>query len=306
MIEIEQLSFRYPGAQLPALNNIDMSIDGHCLLGLLGPNGAGKSTLLSMLCGLLPAPHGAVRIDGVDISRSPSKVRRMLSLVPQEYAFYPSLTVGENLRIFAGVQGIQKASRQQRIEEVCQITGLWERLRQRAETLSGGLKRRLNIAIGLLNRPRLLFLDEPTVGIDPQSRRFILEAIKNIHQQGTAIVYTSHYMEEVEYLCDHIAIIDRGRLLLQGSLQQLLRRERAGKLVVALDAELSPQQIIGLQQQGFSCRAKQLAYPVTSSADVYHSLELLRQQAVPIAALSYGSRNLEDLFLQLTKRSLRD
>jgi len=176
----------------------------------LEPNGAGKTTLLSILTGLLPCTKETVYIEGIDISTAPKAVKLMLSLVPQEYAFYPSLSVIENLRFFAGIQQLAAAEINQRIAEAVELTGLQDRLDNRAQQLSGGLKRRLNIAIGLLNKHKLLFLDEPTVGIDPQSRRFILDAIKGINNQGTTIIYTSHYMEEVEYLCDDIAVIDRG------------------------------------------------------------------------------------------------
>ncbi len=304
MIEIVQLSYSYPGSQ-PALEDVSLCIDGCNLFGLLGPNGAGKTTLLSILSGLLPAPAGTVIIDGIDIGRSPSEARRSLSLVPQEYAFYPTLTVEENLRVFAGIQGIRGATRQQRIKEVCELGGLEQRLGQRSETLSGGLKRRLNIAIGLLNRPGLLFLDEPTVGIDPQSRRFILEAIKRIHQQGTAVVYTSHYMEEVEYLCDHIAILDQGRLLVEGSLQYLLQ-QHGSALTVDLGADLSASQIGRLEQQGFECSQGKIIQRAVDSADIHRCLASLQQECVPVVAIHYGSRNLEDLFLLLTRRSLRD
>jgi ABC-2 type transport system ATP-binding protein len=306
MIDIEHLSFHYSDADGAALQDIELVVDGRSLFGLLGPNGAGKTTLLSILSGLLPCPVGTVIIDGVDIARSPSALHQLISLVPQEYAFYPSLTVSENLRVFAGIQGIDGVTRKQRIAEVCELTSLGDRGSQRADKLSGGLKRRLNIAIGLLNRPRLLYLDEPTVGIDPQSRRFILEAIKSIHQQGTAVVYTSHYMEEVEYLCDHIAIIDQGRLLLQGSLRQLLQQHHGHSLVVELDAELSPQQAATLEQQGFSHQQGQLSCHTTGGEDIYRCLGLLHGQQVAIARIHYGSRNLEELFLNLTRRSLRD
>ena len=306
MIEIKHLGFHYPHADVAALEDIELVIDGRSLFGLLGPNGAGKTTLLSILSGLLPCPAGTVIVDGVDIARSPSALHQLISLVPQEYAFYPSLTVSENLRVFAGIQGIDGVTRKQRIAEVCELTSLGDRGPQRAEKLSGGLKRRLNIAIGLLNRPRLLYLDEPTVGIDPQSRRFILEAIKSIHQQGTAVIYTSHYMEEVEYLCDHIAIIDQGKLLLQGSLRQLLQQHHGQTLVVELDAELSPQQAAALQQQSFHYQPGQLSYHTAGGEDIYRCLGLLQEQQVVIARIHYGSRNLEELFLSLTRRSLRD
>lgn len=306
MIEIAQLHYQYPGAESAALKGVDLNIATDSLFGLLGPNGAGKTTLLSILSGLLPAPAGAVHIDGADISNADSHWRRNISLVPQEYAFYPTLTVAENLRVFAGVQGIRGVQRAQRIDEVCQLASLQDRLEQRAASLSGGLKRRLNIAIGLLNRPRLLLLDEPTVGIDPQSRRFILEAIRDIHQQGTAIVYTSHYMEEVQFLCDRIAILDRGAVLLEDSLAQLLAAQQGEALVVELAQDLTPEQSSAMQAMGYQIVRAELHCPLQDGADIYHHLSVLQQHKVVIAGVRSDNRDLETLFLSLTHRSLRD
>ncbi|MBV1932272.1 MAG: ABC transporter ATP-binding protein, partial [Porticoccaceae bacterium] len=197
MIKIKQLQFTYQGADQPALANISLCVKPQSIFGLLGPNGAGKTTLLSMLSGLLPCPANTIFIDDCDLSLDSNRGNSHLSLVPQDYAFYQDLTVKENLNFFAGVQGLAKPVLITRLGEVADITGLGERLNQKATTLSGGLKRRLNLAIGLLNSPKLLLLDEPTVGIDPHSRHFILEAIREINRQGTTIIYTSHYMEEV-------------------------------------------------------------------------------------------------------------
>jgi ABC-2 type transport system ATP-binding protein len=211
LIEVRRLSFSYPGSESPALKGLDLSVPRGSLFGLLGPNGSGKTTLISLLCGLLPSAKGQVSLGARP------------SLVPQEYAFYPRLTLFENLAFFAGVQAIPGPERGGRIAEVLKITGLEAARGKRAEACSGGMKRRLNIAIGLLNRPQLLFLDEPTVGIDPQSRRFILAAVKRINKLGCTVVYTSHYMEEVEALCDEVGILDQGKLIARGGLKGLLK-----------------------------------------------------------------------------------
>lgn len=220
MIEIQDLQFRYPGAERYALAGLTLEVRPASLFGLLGPNGSGKTTLISILTGLLTASSGQVRIDGRVL---PDPGAHLFSaLVPQDYAFYPRLTVAENLAFFGGVLRLHGAGLQSRTAEAMQVAGLSDHVRQRAEHLSGGLKRRLNLAIGLLNRPRLLFLDEPTVGIDPQSRQFILAAIKRLNAAGTTVIYTSHYMDEVQQLCDSIGVLDEGRLLALGSLQELL------------------------------------------------------------------------------------
>jgi ABC-2 type transport system ATP-binding protein len=213
LIQISNLSFRYPGADGEALKGLSLQIPAGSLFGLLGPNGSGKTTLISILCGLLPAQTGSVELDA------------KAALVPQEYAFYPRLSILENLQFFAGLQSLNPS----RISEVLKISGLEEAKGKRAEACSGGMKRRLNIAIGLLSQPSLLFLDEPTVGIDPQSRHFILQAVKRINKAGCTVVYTSHYMEEVEEICDTIGIIDQGKLLAMGSLKKLLGGRKKSK-----------------------------------------------------------------------------
>ena len=210
MIQVKDLSFRYSGASTDALHQLSLSVPAGSLFGLLGPNGSGKTTLISILSQLLSPGSGEARVQ----SRA--------SLVPQEYAFYPRLSILENLRFFAGVQSIPASVASSRIAQSLKISGLEEAQAKRAEACSGGMKRRLNIAIGLLSAPKLLLLDEPTVGIDPQSRGFILDAVKRINKAGCTVVYTSHYMDEVEALCDQIAILDEGRLLRQGTLRQLL------------------------------------------------------------------------------------
>lgn len=221
VISVRQLAFGY-SSSVPVLRGIDLDVPERSLFGLLGPNGAGKTTFLSILAGLIPCPPDCLFVDGRDWADPANRAAVRLALVPQEYAFYNPLTVRENLTFFAGVQGVQKAETEGRIQAAVAKTGLQERLNSRAGKLSGGLKRRLNLAIGLLNEPRLLLLDEPTVGIDPQSRHFILETIRQLGQDGTTIIYTSHYMEEVEELCDRVAIMDHGRVLRDGSLAELL------------------------------------------------------------------------------------
>ncbi len=222
MIDVRGLTFRYPGATVPALDALTLSVREGSLFGLLGPNGSGKTTLISILAGTLPLRTGGVKIGGHDLKADRAAVQSLCALVPQEYAFYPTLTVAENLLFFADVQPIPHGERHARISEALAIAGLENAGAERAERLSGGMKRRLNLAIGLLNHPRVLLLDEPTVGIDPQSRHFILESIKGINARGTTVVYTSHYMEEVESLCDDIGILDGGRLIAHGTREQLV------------------------------------------------------------------------------------
>ena len=220
MLRIQGLSHRYPGSAVPALDQLTLSVPKGSLFGLLGPNGSGKTTLISLIAGVLGLQTGALS----------KEAGLRSSLVPQEYAFYPRLSLRENLEFFGAVQGLGGDLMARRMSEALQTTGLEGAADLRAERCSGGMKRRLNIAIGLLIQPELLLLDEPTVGIDPQSRHFILAAIKAINAKGCTIVYSSHYMDEVEGLCDRIAVLDRGRLRLEGGLAELLKAKGQGRL----------------------------------------------------------------------------
>ena len=307
MIKIKQLQFSYKGAAQAALQNIELVVPANKIVGLLGPNGAGKTTLLSILSGLLPCPANRVFIDGCDIASRNIGLRPRLSLVPQDYAFYQQLTVWENLTFFAGAQGLNKAMIKARIHEVSEIAGLQNRFTAKAHSLSGGLKRRLNLAIGLLNKPQLLLLDEPTVGIDPHSRHFILQAIKDINAQGTTIIYTSHYMEEVEALCDDIVIVDQGQVMLQGALQTLLQAGSGQSFSVDL-CELPTAENLGALQQVLTFRHDllRLNISINSTRDIVAALQILEKQQLAVGRIQYGANNLEELFLDLTQRSLRD
>jgi ABC-2 type transport system ATP-binding protein len=307
LIQIEDLGFRYPGARRDAIGGLSLRIREGSLFGLLGPNGSGKTTLISILTGLLSAVSGRVLVDGKALPAQSREVQAFSALVPQEYAFYPRLNVIENLRFFAGALGISAAEFKSRLDEALAVAGLETFETMLAGHLSGGLKRRLNLAIGLLNRPRLLFLDEPTVGIDPQSRRFILDAIKRINERGTTVVYTSHYMEEVELLCDEIGILDSGRLLAQGTLQQLLNDTEGHALTVSLLSEPTTQQRERLSTiQGLEVDDDRLQINSCTDAQLKQLVALLAEERLGIARLQYGYGNLEELFLHLTGRQLRD
>ena len=251
MIRVTGLVHQYAGQTAPALAGVDLHVRRGSLFGLLGPNGSGKTTLISILTGILRANGGVVEIVGRNMPRDAREIQRLCSLVPQENAFYPTLTVIENLRFFAEAQEIKSNLVSSRIAEALQIAGLENATGIRANRLSGGMKRRLSIAIGLLNDPQLLFLDEPTVGIDPQSRQFLLEAIKRINAAGTTVVYCSHYLEEVEFLCDEIAILDRGRVLRQATLEALLIESRR------LEVQI-PVRATGLQELFFQLTKHEL------------------------------------------------
>jgi ABC-2 type transport system ATP-binding protein len=283
-LTLEALSYRYPGAAEAALREVTLDIPSGGVFGLLGPNGAGKTTLLSIL------------------SR-----RHAVSLVPQEYAFYPMLTSRENLRFFGGVQGLHGERLAERVAAVAALTRIESVLARRAGELSGGLKRRLNLAIGLLTEPAVLLLDEPTVGVDPQSRAFLLDTIRSLAAPGRIVVYTSHYMEEVQALCDRIAILDHGRVLVSGLLTDILR-DSSGLLTLRLGTPLPPslaadwRQRYSLQDDGGS--RYRLRMPQAGA--VSEALAEVRAAGCEPLAIAYGERDLEQVFMQLTQRSLRD
>jgi ABC-2 type transport system ATP-binding protein len=221
VLVVEGLVHRY--GDLVAVDGVSFRIGAGETYGLLGPNGAGKTTAISMVAGILPAHAGTVSLLGQQMGPDRVAVKRHLGLVPQDLAIYPELSARENLLFFGRLQGMRGDHLHRRVEEVLELTGLAERAKDRAQEFSGGMKRRLNIGAGLLHRPELLILDEPTVGVDPQSRNAILEAVEALAAQGMAVLYTTHYMEEAERLCDRVGIVDAGRLQAEGTRDELIR-----------------------------------------------------------------------------------
>ncbi len=219
-LQVDGISKRF--GDLQAVDSLSLSIEPGETFGLLGPNGAGKTTAISMICGLLAPDSGSIRICDTPIRPGSTEGRALIGYVPQELAVYPDMSGAENLRFFARLYGLRGAPARRRIAEVLGVVGLAERARDRVSEYSGGMQRRLNIAAGLLHQPRLLILDEPTVGIDPQSRNAILDAVAALGDGGMSVLYTTHYMEEAERLCDRVAIVDHGRLLASGTRRELV------------------------------------------------------------------------------------
>jgi ABC-2 type transport system ATP-binding protein len=311
LIEIIGLTKVYRDAQRPALDNLTLNIRPGAFFGLLGPNGAGKSTLLSILCGLLAPTRGTVRTQGLDVRTEGRRIKTMLGLVPQDLALYPTLTARENLAFFGRMQGLTGTRLKTRIDACLAIARLEEFADRRVDTYSGGLKRRLNLVIGLIHEPRILILDEPTVGIDPQSRNFIHEGLQALHRAGLTIIYSTHYMEEAENLCDDIAIIDHGKILARGTVPELLRVHRAGTIIAQLGTDLPDavaQQLrtLPLVRAGrFAVRSFEIESDAPDAA-LAAVIETLRGAHLPLVSLSLGAMNLEQVFLALTGTCLRD
>ena len=205
-----------------AVKDLSLTIDRGEIFGLLGPNGAGKSTTIHMMCGYLEPTSGDTLIEGLSVSKQPRQVKQIIGVVPQEIALYQDLNALENLEFFGEIYGLSARERKERAEALLHLVGLYERRKELVKKYSGGMQRRLNLAIALMHRPVFLMMDEPTVGIDPQSRQRIFEIIEQLRDQGTTILYTTHYMEEAEQLCNHIAIMDEGCIIASGTLEQLL------------------------------------------------------------------------------------
>jgi ABC-type multidrug transport system ATPase subunit len=291
-----------------ALDHVDLSVGKGVILGLLGPNGAGKTTLVSILNGLIDFQGGEIEIFGMPLNRELQAIRKRSSFIPQSLALYDNLTVVENLRFFAGIQKIRGAALRHNIDYALTVNRLHSLRDHRAATLSGGQKRRLNIAIGLLNIPELLYFDEPTAGIDPESRNVILETIRSFKNEGKTVVYTSHYMPEIEKICDEVAIIDHGRIIRQGSLQTMLQGEEGESAVIEL-RQASRVQLEKLVTGHEGVEVIDAATLMTTSCNARQMgmlLAALEGECIAVKQVRYGTTSLESLFLRLTSGESSD
>jgi ABC-2 type transport system ATP-binding protein len=279
--------------------------------GLLGPNGAGKTTTISMLCGLLAPDGGAITVGGHPMTTGRCEAKEHLGLVPQDIALYPDLTARENLRFFGRLQGLDRAALARRVDEVLELVGLSDRAGDRIDGFSGGMKRRCNIAAALLHHPRLLVLDEPTVGVDPQSRAAILDGVAALQADGMAVLYTTHYMEEAERLCDRIGIIDEGRLVAEGSQDELVAAVGQHPIVrLAAEGDLDPFPAAVADDERVVKVAVGDGRLEVSVTDASRSLASLIDAAegvgLRITGVEVVEPDLESVFLHLTGKALRD
>jgi ABC-2 type transport system ATP-binding protein len=294
-----------------AVDDVSFSIARGETYGLLGPNGAGKTTTISMICGLLRRDAGEVTVAGHPMALDAIEAKSALGLVPQDLALYEDLTARENLRFFGRLQHLRGKLLDERVEEVLDVVGLADRGDERIETYSGGMKRRANIAVGLLHRPQLLVLDEPTVGVDPQSRNAILEAVEGLSRSGLSVLYTTHYMEEAERLCDRIAVIDDGRIVAAGTRRELIDRigqgdridvQGEGDLDRFAQACASLPGVLGVER-----RDRGIAVRAGNGAAALSEVVLAAQRSgVAISGIDVVEPDLEDVFLRLTGKALRD
>jgi ABC-2 type transport system ATP-binding protein len=308
ILDVHAVQKRY-GA-IEALRGISFQVQQDEIFGLLGPNGAGKTTLLSILSCLLEPTSGEAFLLGQPLRRQNRAIRRHIGIVPQELAVYGELTARENLRFFGSLYGVRHRQLTQRVDEVLALVGLQDRALQRVDSFSGGMKRRLNLGAALVHEPRLLLLDEPTTGVDPQSRNHIFEEIRRIHQAGVTILYTSHYMEEVQSLCTRIGIMDQGLLVACNTLSLLLREleglirlriPRTEANVLDRMRKLPGVQLRMVEEEGaleLECR--------DVKGTLLRVISVLNELQVELISLETEEPNLERVFLHLTGRALRD
>ena len=311
ILEVKNLVKKY--GDFTAVKGISFGIQTGEIFSLLGPNGAGKTTTIAMLSTLYTPTSGEASVDGHSITREPMAVRNLIGVVPQELALYDDLTARENLFFWGQMYGLSGRALRARVDEVLEQIGLSDKARARIKTFSGGMKRRVNIGVGLLHKPELIFMDEPTVGIDPQSRRAILDSVKDLNRQGMTVLYTTHYMEEAEELSDRVGIIDRGELIALGTQTELKGQvgendtlilhidesQNAGALAAAvravpsvLKADLTDHTVAVIAPE-----AEEIMAPVIIKAN---------ELGIKIRSVDIKEPNLEAVFLHLTGRALRD
>ena len=299
-------------ADREVVHNVSFNVENGTCVGLLGPNGAGKSTILSIIAGLLHPDAGTVLVHGETLTGDLNPSKRLLGLVPQELALYDELTARANLELFGALYGLRKGDLQQAIDAALKTAGLSERANDRVQTFSGGMKRRLNLTSSLLHQPRILLLDEPTVGVDPQSRNALFDIVEGLVRSGTTVVYTTHYMEEVERLCERVVIIDQGKVMADGRVSDLKSRGRSQKRVVLefhlplipeLQSELlqlQPRSQLRIEGQRLTLDTQDL------EAATIAALNLAQAHGNRCRSIHSEEPDLEHIFLELTGSNLRD
>lgn len=332
ILEVDHLVKKY--GDFEAVKGVSFSVEEGEVFGLLGPNGAGKTQTISMVTGIIPPTSGTARIGGFDILKERDKVKKINGLVPQDLALYPTLSARANLNFFGQIYGLRGRELKERVEDVLRIVALTERADGVVDKFSGGMKRRVNIAAGLVHQPRLLFLDEPTVGVDPQSRNHIFESVQRLNRErGMSVVYTSHYMEEVETLCHRAAIIDEGRIIALDTVKNLIALLGGGVVYVGVqqvddtilaelsalpavkEATLVPQPPAPPAAEGKELTTEAKPVPATpvikivaknNQQAVVNVLGYLNQRDIVISSLEIMQPNLESVFLHLTGKKLRE
>jgi ABC-2 type transport system ATP-binding protein len=313
ILEVQDLVKQYPGAAEPAVKGVSFGVRRGEVFSLLGPNGAGKTTTIGMLSCLLKPTGGDAVVDGHSVRTDSKAVKRAIGIVPQDIALYPTLSARENLRFWGRMYSLGGKDLARRIEAILEMVGLKDRGNDRVESYSGGMKRRINIAAGLLHEPRLVFLDEPTVGIDPQSRRNILDMVKSLNAQGMTVLYTTHYMEEAQELSQRIGVIDHGKLIALGTLDELTRlvgqQDEIELKIAAEHAGPELAEALGKVHGVRSARSEDHTIRLMAddaNASLPDVIAVANARGVKVIGVDVREPNLEAVFLHLTGRALRD
>ncbi|MFN8433021.1 MAG: ATP-binding cassette domain-containing protein [Anaerolineales bacterium] len=311
ILEVQNLEKNY--GDFKAVKGISFDIKEGEIFSLLGPNGAGKTTTISMLSTLYTPTAGDATIAGHSITKAPMAVRNAIGVVPQDLALYEDLNARENLTFWGQMYGLGGSALKNRVEEVLNQIGLVDKAKDRVKTYSGGMKRRVNIGVGLLHKPKLLFMDEPTVGIDPQSRRAILDTVKDLNKQGMTVLYTTHYMEEAEELSDRVGIIDHGELIAIGTQKELTKQVGETETLILHISENEDPEALVTAFKGIKgvLEAKSVDHEISvitpSAADVMAPVVTkANERGIKIHSIDIREPNLEAVFLHLTGRALRD
>ncbi len=295
---------------LLAVDHVSFDVKEGQVFGFLGPNGAGKTTTINMICNLLKPDSGSITLDGEDLTSGRAALRKKLGVVPQEIALYEELNAIENLNFWGSLYDLSASVLKRRVSDLLELAGLLDRAKDRVKTYSGGMKRRLNMMAGLLHKPKLLLLDEPTVGIDPQARHHILNTVRQIAKEGTTILYTTHYLDEAEDLCDRLAIIDHGRILTMGTQEQIVQIVGENSLI-KISGDISERAIEELARtfDGLNIETlddNQVVLSLPSKEHTGRLIEALIRSDIVLENLQIKEPSLDSVFIKLTGRELRD
>lgn len=309
IIEVKNVTKRFNDKLV--LDNVSYEVEKGEIFGFIGPNGAGKSTLINIMTSLLVPDSGSIKICGYDILKEPIKAKECIGYVPQDISLMEELTAYDNLEFFGALYGLKGKELKMRIREALEVTGLVEKKKEKVKKFSGGMKRRLNIAAAIMHHPKVLIMDEPTVGVDPQSRNHIFNFTKNICKEwGTTVIYTSHYMEEVEELCKRVFIIDLGKEIAYGSEEEIKASVFPNNKVIIEAKGLSAGVIIKIEKLEGVLNLKEKEDSITLTIDsnfkLHTVLTIMEEYEVNIKKISYEESKLEDVFLSLTGKTLRD
>lgn len=311
MLKVNEVSKSYKDKKV--LKGISFSVKEGEILGLLGPNGAGKSTLINCICGLAKIDGGAVEVFGLDNSKNAKVIRQQMGVVPQDIAVVEELSAYENCMFMGGLYSLKGNELKTKVKEALEFVGLWDRRKDIPGKYSGGMKRRLNIACALVHRPKLLIMDEPTVGVDPQSRNYIMESIRKLNDEGTTIIYTSHYMEEVEELCDRIVIVDEGTKIAEGTCEELVKEVSENEMIkigiskgmpdaAKLEKLKNTKGVIEVveNEEGFVVKSAK------GEDNLRDIIQFMNDEQIVFDTINVIRPSLEHVFLEKTGKSLRD